>query len=214
MRKILGNERGIVDRATRRTASAALSLAFLLAFSACSKAPTVEVPNDGVIRLSDQFSSDFALVDRKGRAVADEDFRGKVMIVYFGFANCPDVCPLALGALSAALNDLGEKERDEVAPLFITVDPERDTPEALDAYLSFDERIIGLTGTPEAAAAARQSFKVYARRVAQPDSALGYTMDHTSLFYLVDREGRVKLALQDSLTAQQLAEMLRRAITR
>ncbi len=209
MRKVLGKNWGMF----RRAASAAvLALFAATTFSGCSKAPEVEVPADGVIRLSDQFSGDFALVDQKGKPVADEDFRGKVAIVYFGFASCPDVCPMALSALSAALNELTDRERDQVAPLFITVDPERDTPEALEAFLSFDDRIVGLTGSPDAAAAARQSFKIYARKVPQPGSALGYTMDHSSLFYIVDRKGQPQLALEDSLTAQQLAEMLRRTL--
>ena len=212
MWKILGTRLGTRPRSRRRSALAAAALAIVAGLAACSKAPRVEAPADGVIRLSDQFSSDFSLVDQNGKAATDEDFRGKVMIVYFGFASCPDVCPLALGSLSAALNELSAKERAEIAPLFITVDPERDTPENLKAYLSFDERLIGLTGSPEAAQAARQSFKVYARKVPQPDSAMGYTMDHSSLFYIVDRKGAPQLALEDSLTAAELAEMLRRSI--
>ncbi|MEX0645723.1 MAG: SCO family protein [Parvularculaceae bacterium] len=212
MLKVLGKECGNSNWTARALAAPLLALVVFAAFAGCSRAPKVEVPADGVIRLSEQFSGDFALIDQQGKAVADEDFRGKVEIVYFGFASCPDVCPMALGALSAALNELTDKERAQVVPLFITVDPERDTPEILKAFLSFDDRIIGLTGAPEAAAAARQSFKVYARKVPQPESALGYTMDHSSLFYVVDRQGQPQLALNDSLTAPQLAEMVRRAI--
>lgn len=119
---------------------------------------------------------------------------------------------MALSRLSQALALLSEKERGEIAPVFITVDPERDTPAALKAYLAFDERLIGLTGSREAVERARASFKVYAKKGPLPGSALGYTMDHSSLFYLVDREGRVRLALHDSLRPDELAAMLRRSI--
>ena len=189
-----------------------VALVALFAVAACGGRPSVDVPQDAVIPLSDQFSSDFALIDENGETVVDEDFRDRVMVVYFGFATCPDVCPMALGTLSAALNELSDRERAKLAPVFITVDPERDTPEALKEYLSFDERITGLTGGPEAAKAARESFKVFARKQKLPDSALGYTMDHSSLFYIVDRQGQPQYALQDSLTAQELAAFLRRNI--
>ncbi len=204
MRKILGKISG--------SSLKALGVIVLLSLAGCARSESVAVPADAVVRLSDQFSSDFALVDQNGQPRTDEDFHGKVALVYFGFATCPDVCPLALGTLSAALNELNEKERAQIVPLFITVDPERDTPEALKDYLAFNEAIIGLTGSPEAAQAARTSFKVYARQQKLPDSALGYTMDHTSLFYLVDRQGQPQLAVHDTVTPQELAEVLRRGI--
>ncbi|MEQ8935749.1 MAG: SCO family protein, partial [Amphiplicatus sp.] len=204
MRKILGKTLG--------PSLKALGIIVLVSLAACARSESVEVPPDAVVRLSEQFSSDFALVDQNGQPRTDEDFRGKVALVYFGFATCPDVCPLALGTLSAALNELTDKERAEIVPLFITVDPERDTPEALKDYLAFNDSIIGLTGSPAAAQAARTSFKVYARQQRLPDSALGYTMDHTSLFYLVDRKGQPQLAIHDTVTPQELAEVLRRGI--
>lgn len=204
MRKILGKASGSRLKALGMLAAAALA--------SCARSESVTVPADAVVRLSDQFSSDFALVDQNGQPRTDEDFRGKVALVYFGFATCPDVCPLALGTLSAALNELSDKERAEIAPLFITVDPERDTPAVLKDYLAFNEAIVGLTGSAEAAQHARASFKVYARQQKLPDSALGYTMDHTSLFYLVDRQGRPQLAIHDTVTPPELAEVLRRGI--
>ncbi|MEZ5896327.1 MAG: SCO family protein [Parvularculaceae bacterium] len=174
--------------------------------------PRVEVPAEALIELSSQFSADFALIDQDGAPLSDDDLRGKVLLVYFGFASCPDVCPLALGRLSGALNELTDAERAEIAPLFITVDPDRDTPEAMKSFLSFDDRIIGLTGDRAAVEAAKASFKVYAQAQPLADSALGYTVQHTSLFYLVDRSGQPRFAIQDTLTPQELAEMLRRAI--
>jgi protein SCO1/2 len=181
---------------------------------ACDREAQVQVPANAVIRLSDQFASDFELVDQDGAVKTNRDFLGKVMVIYFGFASCPDVCPMALSRLSAALNELSADEQAELTPVFITVDPERDTPEVLKSYLAFDERIIGLTGSAVAAQAARASFKVYAKQRPLPDSAIGYTMDHSSLFYLVERDGSVEFALDDSLNAQELAQILRTAISR
>ncbi len=186
----------------------ALGVTFV-AVSACGGEGGSGLPQEGVIRLSDQFSADFALVDQNGRLTRDEDFKGKVAIVYFGFATCPDVCPLALGRLSAALNELSEQEREKVAPIFITVDPDRDTPEALRTYLAFDPRIIGLTGDRGAIEQAKAGFKVYAEPQNLPDSAVGYTMNHSSLFYLMDRKGGLPYALEDTLAPDQIAAAIR-----
>lgn len=197
----------------REVAAQALGIiAFAMALAACGSKASVEIPATAIVRLSDQFTGEFSLVDQNGVSRTQDDFRGKIGIVYFGFATCPDVCPLALGNLSAALNELSARERDGLAALFITVDPQRDTPEALKAYLAFDERIVGLTGAPADAAAARAAFKVYAKKQVLTGSALGYTMDHSSLFYVVDVEGRPQLAVHDTVNAQQLAEILRRAL--
>ncbi len=191
--------------------AATASLAAAIAVGAC-EGESVKVPADSVINLSGEFSSDFALVDQHGRQVRNTDFRDRIMVVYFGFATCPDVCPLALSRLSAALDELSPSERASLAPIFITVDPERDTPEALARFLAFDDRIIGLTGPVEAVDAARASYRVYARRQPMPDSALKYTVDHSSFFYVVDKKGRVDFALKDSLTPAELAAALRRSI--
>lgn len=188
-------------------------LSALAMTAACTKGPAdAPLPADGVIALSDQFSSDFTLIDQNGKVMRDEDLKGRVALVYFGFATCPDVCPLALGRLTAALNELSDKERAEVAPLFITVDPDRDTPQALKAYLAFDERIIGLTGDREAIEHAKAGFKVYAEPETVADSKIGYTMQHSSLFYIVDKSGKLSIALQDSLTPAEIATALRNAL--
>lgn len=184
--------------------------AFVLA--GCGAGPDTALPLPGVIELSDQFSADFALVDQNGAVVRDDDLKGRAAIVYFGYASCPDVCPLALGRLSAALNALKPGELEKVAPLFITVDPDRDTPEKLKAFLAFDERLIGLTGAREAVEAVKANFKVYAEPEASADSALGYTMQHTSFFYLIDRKGAPRFALEDTLTPDEIADAIRRML--
>ncbi len=183
-----------------------------LLLAACGGGAGDAKPEPGVIELSDQFSADFALVDQNGAVMRDEDIKGRVGVVYFGFASCPDVCPLALGRLSAALNELTPGEREKVAPLFITVDPDRDTPEKLKGFLAFDERITGLTGERAAIEAVKANFKVYAEPEASADSALGYTMQHTSFFYLIDRAGALKVALEDTLTPAEIASAIRRAL--
>ena len=178
---------------------------------ACSDSGT-GVPPVGVITLSNAFTGDYALVDQNGAKVSSDQFKGKVQLVYFGFATCPDVCPMALGRMSAALNELPTHARKNIVPVFITIDPERDTAEALKAYLQFDDRILGLTGSIEAIDAARQSFKVYARKVDLVESAAGYTMDHTSHFFIVDRNGQPIWALEDTLEPRHIATMARKAL--
>ena len=192
-----------------------LSLTFaaaLLLASCGDGAGKPGAPPPGVIGLSDQFRSDFALIDQNGAAMSVADIKGRVGVVYFGFASCPDVCPLALGRLSAALNELRPAELKKVAPLFITVDPDRDTPEKLKAYLAFDDRIIGLTGDRAAIESAKANFKVFAEPEPVEDSKLGYTMQHSSLFYLIGRDGALDVALEDTLTPQEIAAAIRRAL--
>ncbi len=176
----------------------------------CSRAPKpAPLPASGVIALSDQFAADFALVDQNGKLTRDEDLKGRVAVLYFGFTTCPDVCPLALGRLSAALNELTDKERAKVVPVFITVDPDRDTPEVIKSYLAFDERILGLTGDRAAIEQAKAGLKVFSEAEPIDDPKLGYTVQHSSLFYLVEKSGAVRYALQDTLTPDELVTAIR-----
>lgn len=187
-------------------------LAALLLLAGCGgEAPSAAIPTEGVVALSEQFTGDFSLVDKTGAPVDDEDLEGRVMLVYFGFTNCPDVCPGDVGVMSATLNELGGKA-DEVAPVFISVDPERDTPAALTDYFGFDDRIIALTGSVEAADAARQGFKVYAVKEPLPDSALGYTVNHQRFFFITDRRGQPQIGVVGGVGPQELAALLRREI--
>ncbi len=132
----------------------------------------------------------FTLTDHTGRRVSEKDFRGKFMLIYFGFTFCPDVCPTALQVMSAALDKLGPKAQ-RVTPVLISVDPERDTPKQLASYIqSFHKSFVGLTGTPEDVRAAAKAYRVYFKQVKDPQSTAGYTMDHTSIVYLMDPQGR------------------------
>ena len=166
----------------------------------------------GVIALSDAFTGEFALTDQHGTPISDGDLEGKVMLVYFGFTNCPDVCPGDVGVMSAALNALGE-EAAQIAPIFISVDPARDTPAALKSYFGFDDRIIALTGDESASKTARAGFNVYAAIEELPDSALGYTVNHQRMFFVTNRDGQPVLAIPGAMaTPESLADLLRRNI--
>ena len=132
----------------------------------------------------------FSLVDHTGRRVSNADFSGRFTLVFFGFTFCPDVCPTALQVTSAALEKLGPKAA-RVTPLFITVDPERDTPEQLKSYVgSFHPSLVGLTGTQAEIDAVAKAYRVYFKRVKDERSSAGYTMDHTSIIYLMGPDGR------------------------
>lgn len=195
-----------------RSRCAVLTAIAALGLAGCgqnSGAPTGPIP--GEIELSNQFTGVFNLIDKDESPVSQDDFAGKVMLVYFGFTHCPDVCPGDIGAMSAALNELGD-DADQIAPVFISVDPERDTPQALRDYFAFDERIVALTGDMEASRAAQVSFKVVAQKQPLPDSALIYTIDHTRFYYIADRSGQPRTAVIGGVSPQELADVLRRSI--
>lgn len=131
----------------------------------------------------------FTLVNQDGATVTEADFRGRHTLVYFGFTHCPDVCPTALQIMAVALEELGA-QADDVTPVFITVDPERDDVATVAAYVAhFGENFVGLTGTPAQIETAARAYKVYYRKVEDPASAAGYTMDHSSVVYLMGPDG-------------------------
>jgi protein SCO1 len=130
----------------------------------------------------------FSLVDQTGKPVTEADLKGKPSLMFFGFTHCPDICPTALFDMTQLYKALG-RDGDKVQAYFVSVDPERDTPDILKEYLSsFDPRLRGLTGDPAAVAAMEKAYRVYSKKI--PLDAGGYTMDHTALVYLMDKEGR------------------------
>jgi protein SCO1/2 len=150
----------------------------------------------------------FTLTDHTGRRVTDKDFRGRYMLVFFGFTFCPDVCPSALQVVSAALDKLGPKA-DRFVPIFISVDPERDTPKQLADYVqSFHPRLVGLTGSPAEIDAVVKAYRVYVRKVEDPKSTAGYTYDHTSLIYVMDPSGAYRTHFAHTTNADVMAERL------
>ena len=143
--------------------------------------------DDGVPKVS-EIGGPFALVDHHGKSVTDRDYLGKPTLVFFGFTNCPNVCPSTLLEITNQLEELGP-DADRLNVLFITVDPERDTPQQLALYLSsFDPRITGLSGDPENILAAMKAYHIYAKKVPLKDG--GYTMDHTATIALMNSEGQ------------------------
>jgi protein SCO1/2 len=130
----------------------------------------------------------FTLTEHTGRRVTEKDFKGRFMLVYFGYTYCPDVCPAELQVMSAALDELGKKA-EKVTPVFITVDPERDTVEQMKSYVSnFHKSLVGLTGSLEDIRAAAKAFRIYYAR-SKDDSTTDYLMDHSSIVYLMSPEG-------------------------
>lgn len=131
----------------------------------------------------------FTLTDETGKRVTEKDFSGRYTLVFFGYTSCPDICPASLQLIAAVLGNLGAKA-DRITPIFISVDPERDTPQKLGEYVkNFDPRIVGLTGTPEEVAAVAKAYKVYYRKVPNSDSPSNYAMDHTSILYVMGPDG-------------------------
>jgi protein SCO1/2 len=150
----------------------------------------------------------FKLLDQDGRQITDADLDGRPSLVFFGFTHCPDICPTTLFDMSEILKQLGP-DAGKVNALFVTVDPERDTPEKLKEYLSsFDPHLKGLTGDAAAVADMLRAYRVYAKKV--PLDGGGYTMDHTALVYLMDKDGRFVAPFNLKRRPEEAAADLRR----
>ena len=142
----------------------------------------------GEEKLVSAIGGPFTMVDDTGKTVTEADFADKPTAMFFGFTRCPDVCPTTLFELAGLMEKLGP-EADKLNYVFVSVDPERDTPEIMHDYIaSFDERIVGLTGTKEQMAKMAKVYRVYYQRIPTDD---GYTMDHTATFYLMDRDNQL-----------------------
>ena len=150
----------------------------------------------------------FHLEDQNGKPVSDQDMKGRPFLVFFGFTHCPDVCPTTLFDMSQVLRKLGP-DADRTGALFVTVDPERDTPAVMKDYLSnFDPHLRGLTGDRASIDAAIREYRVYAKKVPLPDG--DYTMDHTAVVYLMDKNGQFVAPFDLKRTPEAAAADLRR----
>jgi cytochrome oxidase Cu insertion factor (SCO1/SenC/PrrC family) len=153
----------------------------------------------------------FELTAHTGRRVKDADFRGKYMLISFGYTYCPDVCPTELQVITAALDHLGDKGKD-IQPIFVTIDPERDTPEALSKYMpNFHSRYLGLTGTWEDIEKVAKAYRVYYAK-ANGEAGDDYLMDHSSIIYLMDKKGTFLKHFSYGTDAKALAEDIEAAI--
>jgi protein SCO1/2 len=184
----------------------ALGGAALLLLTRDAPAPQVQTSGKALI------GGPFTLVDQSGKTVTDKDFHGRYMLVFFGFTHCPDVCPAELQVMADALGQLGPKAA-EIVPVFITLDPERDTPEAVGAYVkNFGSNFVGLTGSPDAIAAAAKAYRVSFSKFEYKDNngQSGYSIDHSTLLYLMDKNGEYITYFSYGTPATKMAETLRR----
>jgi cytochrome oxidase Cu insertion factor (SCO1/SenC/PrrC family) len=166
--------------------------------------PAVNIKSAGQALVGGPFS----LTDQTGKRVTDQDFRGRFMLVLFGFTYCPDICPSALQVMSAALDKLGPKA-ERITPVLITVDPERDTPAQLAAYVkSFHPRLVGLTGSPAEIEGVIKAYRVYARKVPDPKSTAGFSIDHSALIYVMGPDGKYRAHFTPATSVDAMAERL------
>ena len=150
----------------------------------------------------------FNLIDENGKPITDQDMKGRPFLVFFGYRHCPDICPTTLFEMSEVMRALG-KDADRIGALFITVDPERDTPEGMKDYLSsFDPHLHGATGDAKAIDAVEKAYRVYAKKV--PTDKGDYSMDHTALVYLMDKQGRFVAPFKLDRKPEEAAADLRR----
>jgi cytochrome oxidase Cu insertion factor (SCO1/SenC/PrrC family) len=155
----------------------------------------------------------FSLVDYDGKVVTESDFRGKYSVVFFGFTNCAVVCPRALAKLSEVLDSLGNTIANDINALYISVDPARDTPEAMKEFLSQQfPRFVGLTGTTDEAAAARRAFRVHAKVKEDSNAPDGYSVPHTAIAYFLDKNGALLDHFVDSLSGQAMKSRIQKLL--
>lgn len=182
----------------------------LLAFAGLQIA---EFQNYQATRIKDPaFRAAFELTDHLGMVRTQEDFAGQWMLVFFGFTNCPDVCPTTLAEIAAVMDGLGNKASN-VQPIFISIDPERDTPTVLAEFVPlFDVGIIGLTGTPSQIAETSETFPVFFERIEEASAPDGYTMGHTSHLFLFDTEAGFAASWPYGTPAEKILADLRERI--
>ncbi len=165
---------------------------------------TLHREDDGAVPIG----GPFRLRTADGRDVSDADFRGRWMLVYFGYTHCPDACPTALADMANALDALSAEEKRKVAILFITIDPERDTPAVMQDYVTaFNAPITGLSGTPEQVAAVAKEYRVYYAK--HPKAGDEYDMDHSSIIYVMDPRGRFAANFTHESAPDDIAAKLR-----
>jgi protein SCO1 len=171
------------------------SAALALSIAGCNKGPEkLQFQNTDLTGLS--YAEKLSLTDHNGKPVTLDTYKGKVIAVFFGFTQCPEVCPTTLANMANVMQQLGP-QADQVQVLFVTLDPERDTQELLKQYVpGFDQRFVGLRGTPEQTAAAAKEFKVIYNKVPgkTPDS---YTIEHTAATFVFDKQGKIRLYVRD-----------------
>jgi protein SCO1/2 len=182
----------------------AIAGAAVLALTGNNSGPAVATSGKALV------GGPFTLIDQNGKTVTDQDFRGRFMLVFFGFTHCPDVCPAELQVMSQSLDALGPKA-EEVVPLFITLDPERDSAAVMAEYVkNFGTRFVGLTGSPEAIAAAAKAYRVAYSKFQEDPASANYSVDHSALVYLMGKDGEYVTHFPYGTPAAKMTEALRR----
>jgi protein SCO1/2 len=171
-------------------------------------------PSDNASRAEAiQIGGPFTLTNHRGEPVTEETFAGRYMLIYFGYSFCPDICPTSLQTMAAAYDLLSAEEQAEVAPIYITIDPERDTVEAMADYVPlFHDDMIGLTGSVEQIDAAAGAYRVYHRKNVSEEGSDEYFVDHSSYYYLMGPDGRYVTHFGHEETEEEMAAGLREAI--
>ena len=193
---------------TRRSLLAATSGLVLLGLTGCDIGGR-DKPFNGVDLTGASYAQQLALTDQNGQPRTLGDFKGKVTVVFFGYTQCPDVCPATLAELAEVRRSLG-KDGERVQGVFVTLDPERDTQAVLKSYMAgFDPSFVALRGSPEQTQAVAKEFKVFYAKVPGKEPG-SYTMDHSAVSYVFDTNGRVRLLERYNTPPQALAEDLKR----
>jgi protein SCO1/2 len=208
---------GVAQRPPRPRSHLVLAAALLAGFAILGTGAFVALELHGNPRgaagtlLGSAIGGPFKLVDQNGKTVTNTALEGKWLLVYFGYTHCPDACPTALNNIALALADLGA-EKNEVRPVFITIDPERDTPQALKDYVAaFDAPILALTGSAAAVGQAANEYRVYYAK--HPEAGGDYSMDHTSIIYVMDPKGRFTASFTGEDPPEQIAARLKKLLT-
>jgi protein SCO1 len=191
---------------------AALLVGFTILCAGAIIALTLRDSSHGASRslLSAAIGGPFKLIDQNGQTVTNTDLEGKWLLVYFGYTHCPDACPTALNNIALALSDLGSA-KNHVRPVFITIDPERDTVQAMKDYVAaFDAPFVALTGSEAAIAQAAREYRVYYAK--HPESSGDYSMDHSSIIYVMDPKGRFTASFTGEDPPEQIAARLKKLV--
>lgn len=185
---------------------AAFAAGGLVALTSQTSTPTATQSGKALI------GGPFTLTNQKGERVTDETFRGKYMLVSFGYTSCPDICPAELQLMANAVDLLGANA-EKITPIFITIDPERDTVQQVASYVeNFSPRMVGLTGTPEDVKEAASAYRVYYAKAEGASTASGYLMDHSTFIYLMDPQGHYVSHFAYGTTREKLAEAIAKAM--
>jgi protein SCO1/2 len=183
-----------------------------LSVTACDKLPGKQASFQNTDVTGLDYAKGFALTDHTGKPRTLADYKGKVAVVFFGYTQCPDVCPTTMAEMASVMQKLGP-QADQVQVLFITLDPERDTPQLLASYVpAFDKRFVGLYGTPEQTAKTAKEFKVFYSRVPGKEPG-SYTIDHTAGSYVFDKEGRLRLFIRHGGGADAIVHDVRQLLS-